>query len=335
MSERLESPKPPIARVWAVITGALAFLAVLAKALESLPKLFLTSRDLWMAHFMWDCLMGALLLGLVPLLLIEWRINLPTSIWRVIRFGAAWQAAVVATLCLAMAFLSFPIWREVRPFYRVRYDQTQIDWHLVAAKAAMLGRNYSLALREFKLSDKEQQANFENDIEECNRRINDAQTLIARFTRESAAASSVNMEHLLMLQRAANLDPYAAGLAAAILKAQAIINKGLESYLQGVRFVKNRHLDQARTAFAATGNLFRGIFPSDELMAIINEATTNLSADQNSLLELYLHTPDAALERLIRSHPTFVFFSQQVAIGKRVPLPQLFKDPPNSRSDLY
>jgi len=213
-SER-SRPERLMVRLGALIMAGLAFIAALAKALEGLPKFLIETCYLWIGHFLWDCVIVCLVFGMIPWIGSIYGIKFWASVWRIVRFGKAWEVALIVTTLQLNAVLMVPVWAQLKSFYGARYDSAHMDWHFVYAKDAMQAQQYDRACSELKLVGtslyyhgftNNEQDQIPTMLAECKKRSTDAKELLARFA-NCLKAGGLTFEDVLLTQRAAVLDP--------------------------------------------------------------------------------------------------------------------------------
>jgi hypothetical protein len=352
--DKAAAPKHPLARFWAVGMGGLAAVTALAGALQNLPKLVLDSKDLWIGEFAWDFALAAIVLGYVPFLLSHTRVRIGASIAQLVRFGRTREVVVLTILMTLVLFLGIPVLTAVRESYAIRYHSSMMDWPFLKAKIALQQRDYKVVRKELALLGKQlyyprfQESSDTASIEgtlpakqrkrmlaECQLRARDAQEVLRRLEVQ-LSRDGISFEELMLLQRAANLDPESPGIGALAARAKAKVEGAITAYVAGVRSLQSGDTAVAASELQRAEQTCRGMLHQTQL-AMFARRTDKApqNAEEASVLKFYLETPIADIERGLRTHPAVSFFLQTPSKPNRIVARQLFSRAVSDRSDTW
>jgi hypothetical protein len=342
-SNRSEKSGHPIARIWAVITGSLAFIAALSKALDAVPRVFLERRYLWIGHFLPDFLVISIIFGLLPWFLAERHITITGSIAHLVRTQKGFQRYAILALVFVVLALLQPLWGAAKLFYDARYQSAQMDWHFIEAKVAMRSRRYDQARRQLVLQGHhlyfdEFGKSFEAYIPvmraEMDHRTGDAVKLIERFS-ERVQSGPLVFDELLLVERAAALDPTAPGLREAFTRARDIVGTTLSAYLNGVEMLQQKQFGRAQQDFGEVRRKCKNILHAEVLSRFASNPDGTFDQAESPTIQYYIHTTRSEIERMIREQPEIAFLLQDIGHAEAIRVPQFFLNKPGDRSDRY
>lgn len=294
---------------WATVLSAFALVVLLGNVVDTLPKMVLPEKQMWITHFFLDLLVLLLTIAIAPLVLRA--IDVPKSL-RALRDRSQSERTVLALGVFAAVVLFGVLALSGARFYEVRYQYALIDWHAVYAFDAMAHGDYTKALKELKEvapSTVTREAR-ERLAAEIDRRLKDAETLLTRSHSLRKSGRSSTFAEILMIGRAARLAPRAPHVQAAVVTCRQILSTAAENYLEGVEHLRQHDYKQAVTNLRASKQACSGLLHQDLLLRYANNQSPSLyTPEERALVAYYLRTPLQKLKADFLAWPPLLAFA--------------------------
>lgn len=296
--------KSPAAIFWAFVMGFLGFLAALAKAVESLPKIFLSEHNLWITEFLPDAAVGLFAAGL--LILLFGRIDWSESLRRV-RLQSRRQFAALCGLAATAVVLVAFLWSPAGEVYKVRYQRSRVDWAAIRAFDHFRLRDYEAAQKELKEASRKGKSEkfsiVEKDVEG---RLRDAEIMVERFRQYRKQQRPPTFNELLIASRAARLAPHIVSVKAAMADARKIVDEALAHYVKGVERIREGDTAGAVEALTRNSATCRLFLHQDLLLRHVQKREVN--EQERGLIDYYTETPIEQVKRDLMEYPPIRLF---------------------------